>query len=415
MPEYQYSAIAENGDPTTGSLSASSRPDAIATLASEGKFVTEISNGPEAKKSSDQVAGPAVWSFGRGRLTLRSRAAMLQQLAVALQSGLPLLTALHVVKDQAESSAVEQLASDLGDSVEAGDALSQAMSQSEGVFSQLEISMVRVGESAGVLDQVMVYLTEFAERDLEIRQKIQSAAAYPLFVLCLAIVSVIVIVTWVLPKVLDTILENTTVDMMPFATRVLLAVSESFRSYYGLVLLAIIIAGAVAFRRWARQSEAQLLIDRFKLKLPVLGPALRKVAVARFERTLGTLTRSGIQIIEAMQIIGDTLGNRWLAKELEKVTAGISQGGSIAERLRETGQFPPLLVQVIAMGEGTGRLDELLLQTAAAYEKETAAALQRVMTILPAVFIVCLALVVTFILVAVLLPIVNMNNALPGM
>ncbi len=150
-------------------------------------------------------------------------------------------------------------------------------------------------------------------------------------------------------------------------------------------------------------------MDRFKLRVPLLGTAIRRVAVARFARTLGTLTKSGIHIVEAMQVIRGTLGNEALAQQIDGVTSDIAQGQSIAEPLRETGQFPPLLIQVIAMGERTGKLDELLLHTANSYDKETAATLQRLMTVIPVLFILGLAVVVIFILAAVLLPIVNMD------
>jgi len=229
--------------------------------------------------------------------------------------------------------------------------------------------MVRVGETAGLLDQVMGHLADFAERELEVRQKIRSAATYPAFVMVLAAVSVVIIVTVILPRVLSAVAENIS------------------------LLLAF---------------------DRFKLRIPVLGTAVRKVAVARFARTLGTLSKSGIQILEALGVLRDTLGNEALAQRIDEVAAGVTRGQSIAEPLRQTGEFPPLLIQVIAMGEKTGRLDELLLQTAEAYEKETAASIQRVMTLLPAIFIVLMALVVAFVLAAVMLPIVQMSISVPG-
>jgi len=176
-----------------------------------------------------------------------------------------------------------------------------------------------------------------------------------------------------------------------------------------------LIAAGWGFNAWRKRPAGRLALDKFKLRVPVLGTALRRIAVARFARTLGTLSQSGIQILEALHVLRGTLGNEALARKIDKVAAEIKQGQSIAEPLRETGEFPPLLIQVIAMGEKTGKLDELLLQTANTYEKETASAIQRVMTILPAVFIVVLALVVVFILAAVLLPIIEAETALPGM
>lgn len=271
--------------------------------------------------------------------------------------------------------------------------------------------MVRVGETAGLLDQVMGHLADFAERELEVRQKIRSAATYPAFVMVLAAVSVVIIVTVILPRVLSAVAEN--ISLLPAPTRALLALSE-FLTYYGWLVVLLLAGGIWAFRKWLSRPAGRLAFDRFKLRIPVLGTAVRKVAVARFARTLGTLSKSGIQILEALGVLRDTLGNEALAQRIDEVAAGVTRGQSIAEPLRQTGEFPPLLIQVIAMGEKTGRLDELLLQTAEAYEKETAASIQRVMTLLPAIFIVLMALVVAFVLAAVMLPIVQMSISVPG-
>ena len=411
MPDFQYQAIGADGRALDGSIDAANRAQAIATLADRGTFVTQIDAAAEPTAATGALAGLTM----RRRVSQRSKTAMFQQVAVALQSGLPLLDALRIVEYQAESPAMEQLAHDLSESVQGGDALSEAMGSHKRVFTPLETSMARVGEAAGKLDEVMGYLAEFAQRDQEARQKIRSAASYPVFVFGLAIVSVIIILAWILPRIMGTVLEQTGEITLPLPTRVLLTVSDVLWSPYGLGLAVALGAGIWAFVRWSRQPAGRLTVDRFKLRVPVLGAALRKVAVARFARTLGTLHRSGVEILEAMRVLRDTLGNEALAQQIDDVTADITQGQSIAEPLRQTGQFPPLLIQVIAMGERTGKLDDLLLQTADSLEKETEAALARVLTILPAVFIVCLALIVLFILAAVLLPIVGMDAAMSGL
>ena len=411
MPDYQYKAMAADGQVVEGVVGAESRAQAISTLAEGGTFVTDI----DRTAALVQADAGSVWSLPvRRRVSGRAKTAMFQQLAVALQSGLPLLDALQIVAHQAESPALSKLAHDLSDSVRRGEALSDAMGEHQRVFTALETSMTRVGEAAGKLDEVMGYLAEFAQRDQEARQKIRSAAAYPLFVFGLAIVSVMIVLAWILPRIMATVLDQAGEMTLPLPTRALLAISRVVWSPYGLLLAVALGLGVWAFRRWVRQPAGRLAVDRFVLRVPVLGTAVRKVAVARFARTLGTLHRAGVEIIEAMHVLRDTLGNEALAQQIDSVTADITQGQSIAEPLRRTGQFPPLLIQVIAMGERTGKLDDLLLQTADSLEKETAAALARVLTILPAVFIVCLALLVLFILAAVLLPIVGLDAAVTG-
>ncbi len=408
MPHYRYNALDAAGSEVTGTVAADSRQGAIAALASRAIYAIDLH---EAAATQAATALRLAWPVRR-RITLRAKAVMLRQLATALKAGLPLLSALRVVEAQADTTAMRNLAADLAADVQGGESLSAAMEAHGRDFSHLEASMVRVGETAGLLDEVMGYLSEFAEKDLDVRDRIRAAATYPLFVLALAAVSVILVMTVILPRVLATVTE--TVAVLPAPTLVVMAVSHFLLDYWWAVLL-ILAGGVWAFRWWLSRPSGRFAFDRFLLRIPVVGTALRRVAVARFARTLGTLSRSGIGILESLRVLRDTLGNEALAREVDKVAAGITQGRSIAEPLRQTGQFPPLLTQVIAMGERTGRLDEMLLQTAEAYEKETAAAIQRVMTVVPAVFIVMLAVVVGFVLVAILLPIVNMETAVGGL
>jgi general secretion pathway protein F len=410
MTDFHYSALDRDGHAVTGVIESDDRAAAISSLAGQGVFITDIHTGAAPAQPSE--AAPWWRRSGPRRVRVRDRAAMLRQLATALQAGLPLLEALRVVQQQAEHGALAVLAGDLADRVQAGESLSAAMDAHPSEFSRLETSMTRVGETAGLLDQVMGYLADFADRDLEVREQIRSAAAYPIFVLALGLVSVVIVLTVILPRVLHSL--GDTMVVMPWPTVVMMGVSDFLRAYWWLVVGAI--AGGVwAFRAWLSRPAGRLAFDRFKLRVPVVGTALRRVAVARFARTLGTLSKAGIPILEALHVLRDTLGNEALGQEIDRVSAGITQGRSIAEPLRQTGQFPPLLIQVIAMGERTGRLDELLLQTAGAYERETTAAIGRVMTLLPAVFIVLLALLVLFILASVLLPIVSMETSLPGL
>jgi type II secretory pathway component PulF len=408
MPHYRYNALDAAGSEVNGTVAADSRQGAIAALAGRAIYVVDLH---DAASQETRAAGLRLAWPVRRRISLRSKTVMLRQLATALKAGLPLLSTLHVVEAQADTAAMRDLAGDLAADVQGGQSLSAAMEAHGREFSHLEASMIRVGETAGMLDQVMGYLSDFAEKDLDVRDRIRSAATYPLFVLALAFVSVILVMTVILPRVLSTVAE--TVGVMPAPTLVVMAISHFLVGYWWAVLAALV-GGVAAFRWWLSRPSGRFVFDRFLLRLPAVGTALRRVAVARFARTLGTLSRSGIGILESLRVLRDTLGNEFLARELDKVAASITQGRSIAEPLRQTGQFPPLLIQVIAMGERTGRLDEMLLQTAEAYERETAAAIQRVMTVVPAVFIVLLALVVGFVLAAILLPIINMETAVGG-
>ena len=403
MPEFRYKALTQDSQSVTGVVDALNRAAAITSLAQQGNYVLDI----EQSAAESDAGGLISLRRRAARVSPRAKLAMLRQLAVALESGLTLLTALRVVHQQSENVPVKQLTHDLCERVQAGESLSQAMKTNARHFSPLEVSMVRVGETAGVLDEVMTSLAEFAERDMDIREKLRSASTYPLIVLGLGAISIVVILTFILPRIMAAVTDTNSI--LPWPTRTLLGISDFLTSPIGwLSFVALLLAGWMA-RQWMQRPQGRLAVDRFKLRVPLLGTAIRRVAVARFARTLGTLTKSGIHIVEAMQVIRGTLGNEELAQQIDKVTRDIAQGQSIAEPLRQTGQFPPLLIQVIAMGERTGKLDELLLHTANSYDKETAVTLQRLMTVIPVLFILGLAVVVIFILAAVLLPIVNMD------
>ncbi|MEM9752586.1 MAG: type II secretion system F family protein [Planctomycetota bacterium] len=408
MPEFAYKALTSQGTASEGRVEAASRAAAVQLLSQRGEFVLEM---------DEHVVGAAVahasvgWTLSRSRITPRQRLALLKQLSVALDAGLTLVVALKVVADQADTPSLRALATELIEEVRRGEALSDAMrtAGSGRVFSTMQVSMVRAGETAGALEEVMASLTKFAERDLAVREKLRSAAIYPVLVLALALVSIVIILTFILPSIMSS-LEDTGADL-PLPTVILMQASDTLRSPWGLVLLAALVGGGIAFWRWRKTAAGRLALDGWKLRLPVLGVALRKVAVARFARVLGTLSAAGIGIVESMRIVRDTLGNEVLAQRIDHAAEEIVRGRSIAEPLGEDGMFPPLLVQVVAMGERTGKLDVLLTQLADTYEQETEVALGRVMSVLPAVLILGLAILVAFILAAALLPIVNMSLA----
>ena len=412
MPEFSYTALTQTGQRVSGEISAATRPAAVELLKAQGSFVVEIGDRGStgrARSTAGSKSGAAGFSmpwFGR-RVSGRQRAGMFRQLAVALDAGLNLAPALEVIRDQAESEAMRTLVSDLLEDVKSGTSLSAAMIDQGAAFSKMQASMVQAGETAGLLDEVMTSLASFAERDVELREKLRSAAIYPLMVMGLGVLSIVVILVFILPRIMETI--TTAASELPLPTRIVLGGSELLRSPGGiLAVLAIIAAGVFAWR-WSRTEVGLYRVDEWKLKLPLLGQAFRRVAVARFARTLGTLTAAGIQVVEAMAIVRNTLGNEAMARQVDLATEEIMRGRSITEPLKASGYFPGLLIQVIAMGEQTGKLDELLLRCADSYDKETEAALQRLMAVLPVLLIVCLAVFVAFILAAALLPIMTMD------
>lgn len=432
MPEFAYKALDTKGRPVEGAVTAVDRAAAITELVTQGAYVTDL--GPSAalggsvaldRRASSSLPGRAqnqpvtkqplaglrrAGEIGSGRVKPRQRVALLRQLSVGLSAGLTLVNALEVVADQAETAAARHLIDDLVARITSGDALSAALAAHPKVFSKMQISMTQAGEASGSLDSVMTSLAAFDEREQDLRDKLRSAAMYPLMVLGFGGLSILVIMLFILPRILTVVEDGAgSGASLPWPTRVLVGLDGLMRSPAGILAVLVVMVAVVVWWRWAATPEGRLKIDTLKLRLPLIGPALRRVAVSRLARTLGTLAAAGIPVVESLRMVCATMGNEALARDLADAAERIERGGGIADELAASGRFPQLLIQVVAMGERTGRLDELLMSTAESYDKETATALERVISIVPVLLILVLAVFVGFILAAALLPIMGME------
>lgn len=393
-----------------GQIDAESAEAARSLLADQGRFVDEIT--PTALIDQKTVSSHKKDTYERLKLTDRERCEFLGQLAIALGAQLPIIIALETVGKQNPKLRIKQLTRELQGIIKSGQSLSDGLTRYRRTFSSLHISLVAVGENSGHLDKAVGQLADLAERELEIRNTIMTAALYPMFVLCLGLISVGIVVTWILPQLLGTL--GGEVEMMPWPTRVLLNVSAFIKTPYGIVLMAFLVTLVLFFKHWKTTRIGKNIWDGFKLTAPVLGNVQRKWTVSRFARTLGTLTHGGISIVESLEIVRNCMGNEILAREVDKVTRQVRFGSSLAEPLRLSGKFPPLLVQIVAVGEQTGKLADLLLNAAEAFDKETNLAVQRFMAIFPAILIAILATIIGFIVTATLLPIIEIQTAMPG-
>ena len=414
MSEFSYKAVDKGGEHVTGTIEAVDRKSAVIALANKGHFVTEL-----AERSKLTGAGIGLLEgldlskslkFGSRRVSSKDILAMTSQLSTALRAGLPLLNGLELIHQQQTKIGMKEMLSDLIDNVSSGKSLSEAMEKHKKIFNPLYLSMIRVGETGGILDQTTSQLSNILTRDEKIKTNMKNASAYPIFVLIVGLISVIIIITWILPSILGTIQE--TGAILPLPTRILLGISDFTKGMLttvaGWVVIIMIGAGLFYFHRWTR-TKGKLQWDTFKLKIPVLGSVLRTIAVGRFARTLGALTKGGVIILEALAVVRDTLGNELLGREIDTVADKVKRGESLAEPLSTSGYFPPLLVQITSIGEETGKLDEMLLNAAETFDSEADAALNRFMAIFPALLILLLALIIGFIIVATLLPIVMMT------
>ena len=407
MTAFSYKAVNTGGEAVSGLIEAVDRRSAIAELAGSGLFASDIIEQVTGQKVSSEFSSLIGFlGFGSRRISGKDVLAVTSQLSTALRAGLPVLNALEIISDQQHKGAMKELLEGLAKAVSSGKSLSDAMAEHPKIFDNLYVSMVRVGETGGILEQTMGQLSDLLGRDEKIKTNMKNAAAYPVFVLVIGLISVVIMMTKILPNIIDTISGG--VAVLPLPTRMLMGISD-FLVRFGWLTAILIGAGFYSFIRWKNTTEGRLRWDSFKLKLPVLGSVLRTIAVGRFARTLGALTKSGITILHALSVVRDTLGNELLGGEIDEVASKVKMGQSLAEPLNESGRFPPLLVQIVSVGEQTGKLDELLLNAADTFDEESDAAITRFMAIFPAVLILLLALVIGFIIAATILPIVAME------
>jgi general secretion pathway protein F len=419
LGQFSYKAVNQAGAHVAGTIEAADRRSAVAALVDKGQFVTELAEkakrptaegGRESAHPNGGLDLAKFVRFGSRRISSKDILAMTTQLSTALRAGLPLLNGLELLREQQHKVAMRGMLDDLVQSVNSGQSLSEAMANHGKVFGPLYLSMIRVGETGGILERTTAQLARILDRDEKIKTNMKNASAYPIFVLTLGLVSVVIIMTLILPNILGMIGSGPA--GLPLPTRILKAssdfVTELFTTVFGWIGIVLVVAGFFYLRRWTK-SKGKIRWDSFKLKIPILGSVLRTIAVGRFARTLGALTEGGVTILEALGVVRDTLGNELLGREIDTVAEKVKRGESVADPLGESGYFPPLLVQIVSIGEQTGKLDELLLNAAETFDTEADSAINRFMAIFPALLILLVALVIGFIIVATLLPIVMME------
>lgn len=408
MAEYSYKAVDAAGKDVAGVIEATDRRAAIGLLSHQGRFVLDITEAKgligkihavQASRQSTAI------SISRGRIHSKDILAITSQLSAALRAGLPLLEALTIIAEQQDRPRLKELLEQIAEEVSSGDSLSDALAKRPESFSRLYISMIRAGETAGILEQTMGQLTELLGREEKIKTNMKNASVYPIAVLVVGLLSVVVIVTFILPRVFDALGNDI---VMPMPTRVLMGMSDFFRSY-GIFILAAAIGGWIFFRKWKKSPQGRLRWDLFVLRFPVLGKVIQSVSVGRFARTLGALTKGGIGILESLAVVRDTLNNEVLGQSIDEIAEKVRTGHSLADPLKDSSLFPPLLVQIVSVGEHTGKLDEMLINAADTFDEQADSAVQRLMALFPLVMILILAVIIFFIILATLLPIMMMT------
>lgn len=413
MRAFHYSAMQGSGGVVKGTIEAEDRRAALRLLAGRGLFpssLTPIAETGEHHPTGTVRATPPIsgFRFGTG-IRRKEVTAFSREMSALLGAGIPIPQAIEAIASEEANpemkAVVEQMAAD----VKTGISLSAAMANHPRLFGSLYTSMVRVGEEAGALPQVMRDLAELLEHDDEIRGEVVSAIAYPLFVLGFGIVTVVVLLTVVLPKLFAMLEEM--LDVLPLPTLILLRVSGFFSEYWPWLLLTV--TGAVFGLRWHLKSvEGALQWDRFTLRVPVMGGLVRSAALSRFARTLGILVKSGVSLLPALKIVQTTVGNLVIGGQIAQVSEETRGGDSLAAPLRKLGIFPRSAVQMIAAGEESGQLADMLIKVAQIEERHLRARTRTLISLLAPILILIVGGVVGFMVIAILLPIFRMSRGI---
>ncbi|MFP4308336.1 MAG: type II secretion system inner membrane protein GspF [Desulfococcaceae bacterium] len=406
MTIFSYKASDFSGKVVKGTFEAEDETGVVKRLQGMGYIPIQINAAGTAEQGLRLDLGVGL---GRlfGRVSRRDVLQFTQDLAAMLASGLPVDRALAILLEVTEKRRMRDVVSEIRKSVQAGSYLSDAMARHPEAFSDFYVSMIRAGEAGGVLDAVLERLGEFLESSQELVDYIKSALVYPLFLVFVGGLSVIILMTYVIPR-FSVIFEDLG-GAIPPSTQLLLASSELLRGYWWALLPGVGLA-IFGFSRYAATPSGKARVDRVKLRLPLLGELIRKIETARFARTLGTLVRSGVPILQALSLVRDTISNSVISRAMQRVHARVQEGERMSRPLAETGHFPAMAVQMITVGEESGRLEEMLLRVADNYEKLVRNLVKRLISMLEPTLILLMGVVVGFIVISMLMAIFSMNE-----
>jgi len=405
MPVFEYRGVDAAGKSAKGFVDAESARAARLHLRREGVYPTELRAGGERKAARERSR--LELSLPRLGVSLTDQAVATRQLATLVGAGVPLVKALGALTEQTENARLKAEFSRVRDRVNEGASLADAMAAGS-VFSGLYTSMVRAGEAGGALEGILDRLAKYLEDQVRLRNKVSSILVYPLFMLVFTLVVIAVLVTFVLPQI-TTLLESLDQEL-PIYTRIIITGSEWVRNAWWALLLG---AAALAFgvRAFVATERGRRLWDRTRLRLPVLGRVTRVVAVSRFTRTLATLLSGGIPIVHAMAVGRDVAGNVVLGDAIDRARESITEGASIAAPLRQSGEFPPMVTQMIEVGEQSGQLEAMLDKVAETYDEEVETTVTRLTALLEPVLILVMVGIVLVIIMATLQPVLKLTSS----
>jgi type IV pilus assembly protein PilC len=398
MPAFTYTARALNGDLRTATIDAPSRDEVVAQLRRQRLNVIKI----------DEAAQAANKKKSGGKISMRDVVIFTRQFSTMINAGLPLVQALDILAKQSENKALKDVTRAVVFDVESGHTVADALKKHPKAFSDLYVNMVAAGEAGGILDTILMRLATFMEKNDALVRKVKGAMIYPGVITSVAAIAIIVLLVFVIP-VFEKMFASVGLAL-PLPTRVVIGMSQ-FLQHFWWAVIAGIVALVWSVKKYYATPDGKLAIDKLMLKAPVLGDVLRKSAVSRFTRTLGTLIGSGVSILDGLEITAKTAGNRVIQDAIMESRTSIAGGETISAPLQKSAVFPPMVISMIAVGEQTGGLDEMLSKIADFYDEEVDAAVSGLLALMEPVMIVFLGVVVGGMVVAMYLPIFDMINA----
>lgn len=413
MPSFEYQSLTTEGHTASGTIAAADRAAALQVLTARGETPTHIEATDDRAPVPTQSRGAAprfaiMRRSDRPSLGRVEVANLIRELATALEAGLPLMSSLRIIRRQANGRAMPVILDHFIDRVEAGRPLYEAAREYGPPFDDMIVGMLRAADASGEMSVIMHQLADLLERSIELRRTVVGATIYPMIVATLIAISATILVTYLVPNLIQPIADK--IDM-PLPTTIVLAIAD-FLSTYGLWVVLFLGAAFFGWRAWLRVPANRLRFDRAVLNIPVYGQLIRDVAVARFTRTLGTLTTAGLPILDGLRITRDTLGNAALKEAIDEVRDQVTTGRPLAEPLEQSGLFPPLLVQIVNLGERSGKLEKMLLHAATAFDRQVHNSIRIFTAVLPPILLIIMASLGGFILAAILLPLLEIQNAI---
>ena len=403
MPDYKYQGTSRSGSSVSGTMTAANKTELANILKRQQITATKMT---EKGKEFNMP------TFGGG-VSAKELAIFTRQFSVMIDAGLPLVQCLEILASQQENKFFQKILTGTRGQVEGGATLSAAMRSSPKVFDALYVNMVEAGETGGILDTILQRLSGYIEKNVKLQRAVKSALVYPVGVLTVA-GGVITLLLWKVVPIFATLFAGLGVDL-PLPTKIVIGMSNFVGSIFGFLILVALAGVIFGLKVWYSTPQGRYVLDTIILKLPVLGILMRKIAVARFTRTLGTLISSGVPILEGLDITAKTAGNAVVEKALQKVRKSLEEGKSLTEPLKESEVFPGMVTQMIAVGEQTGAMDAMLQKIADFYEEEVDAAVKDLLTALEPIMIVFLGVVVGGVVISMYLPLFSLIGKLSSM